>query len=110
MTKLNSRQKRKYHSYGMTIVEAENMLQEIRNTSKCPQPIHCSYMDYSTTNEKHISIIKEAQRLGLIGKHAGSKPIKKLRTRVSSINKTIAQYASAFKEMQRLKEQNGENN
>ena len=110
MTKFNSRQKRKYRSYGMTIAEAENMLQEIRNTSKCPQPIHCSYMDYSTTNEKHISIIKEAQRLGLIGKHAGSKPIKKLRARVSSMNKAITRYSSAFKEMQRLKEQNGENN
>ena len=110
MTKFNSRQKRKYRSYGMTITEGENILQEIRNTSKCPQPIHCSYMDYSTTNEKHISIIKEAQRLGLVGKHAGSESIKKLRAHVSSINKTIAQYAPAFKEMQRLKEQNGENN
>ena len=110
MTKFNSRQKRKYRSYGMTIAEAENMLQEVHNTSKCPQPIHCSYMDYSITNEKHISIIKEAQRLGIIGKHAGSKPIKKLRTRVSSMNKTITRYASAFKELQKLKEQNGENN
>ena len=110
MTKFNSRQKRKYRSYGMTIVEAKNMLQEIRNTNKHPKPIHCNYMDYNTTNEKHIAIIKEAQRLGLVGKHAGSKPIKKLRAHVSSMNKTIAQYAPAFKEMQRLKEQNGENN
>ena len=110
MTKFNSRQKRKYRSYGMTIAEAENMLQEIRNTNKHPKPIHCNYMDYNTTNEKHIAIIKEAQRLGLVGKHAGSKPIKKLRTRVSSMNKAITRYASAFKELQKLKEQNGENN
>lgn len=110
MTKFNSRQKRKYRSYGMTITEAENMLKEARKNRKRPQPIHCSYMDYNTTNEKHIAIIKEAQRLGLVGKHAGSKSIKKLRAHVSSMNKTIAQYAPAFKEMQRLKEQNGENN
>lgn len=110
MTKLNSRQKRKYRSYGMTITEAENMLKEARKNRKHPQPIHCSYMDYSITNDKHIAIIKEAQRLGLVGKHAGSKSIKKLRAYVSSMNKTIAQYAPAFKEMQRLKEQNGENN
>ena len=110
MTKLNSRQKRKYRSYGMTITEAENMLKETRKNRKRPQPIHCNYMDYNTTNEKHIAIIKEAQRLGLVGKHAGSKPIKKLRAHISSMNKTIAQYASDFKEMQRLKEQNGENN
>lgn len=110
MTKFNSRQKRKYRSYGMTITEAENMLKEARKNRKHPQPIHCSYMDYSITNDKHIAIIKEAQRLGLVGKHAGSKSIKKLRAHVSSMNKTIAQYAPAFKEMQRLKEQNGENN
>ena len=90
MTKFNSRQKRKYRSYGMTITEAENMLKEARKNRKHPQPIHCSYMDYSITNDKHIAIIKEAQRLGLVGKHAGSKSIKKLRAHVSSMNKTIA--------------------
>lgn len=111
MTKLNSRQKRKYRSYGMTITEAENMLKELRKNYECPQHVHCSYMDYSPTDEKHISIIKEAQRLRVVGKHAGSKPIKKLQSSVSSMNKLLARYAKAFKAMKRLETQkNGENN
>lgn len=111
MTKLNSRQKRKYRSYGMTITEAENMLKEIRKNYKCPQHIHCSYMDYISTDEKHIAIIKEAQHLRVVGKHAGSKPIKRLRSSIYSMKKLLARYAKAFKEKQRLEAQkNGENN
>ena len=111
MTKLNSRQKRKYRSYGMTIAEAENMLKEIRENRKRPQHTHCNYMDYTPTDEKHIAIIKEAQRLRIAGKHAGSKSTKKLQSRISAMNKMLSRYATAFNAMQRLEAQkNGENN
>ena len=111
MTKLNSRQKRKYRSYGMTNEEVEKMLKEIHENCKHSQPIHCSYMDYVTIDKKHISIIKEAQHLKIVGKHAGSKPIKRLRSSIYSMKKLLARYAKAFKEKQRLETQkNGENN
>lgn len=111
MTKLNSRQKRKYRLYGMTITEAENMLKEARENRKRPQPIHCSYMDYISTDKKHISTIKEVQRLGIAGKHAGSKSTKKLQSRVFTRNKMLARYATAFNAMQRIEAQkDGENN
>ena len=111
MTKLNSRQKRKYRSYGMTNEEVEKMLKEIHENCKHSQPIHCSYMDYVTIDKKHISIIKEAQHLKIVGKHAGSKPIKKLRSSISAINKMLSRYTTAFKSIQKLEDQkNGENN
>ena len=86
-------------------------MKEARENRKRSQPIHCSYMDYISTDKKHISTIKEVQRLGIAGKHAGSKSTKKLQSRVFTRNKMLARYATAFNAMQRIEAQkDGENN
>lgn len=112
MTKFNSRQKRKYRSYGMTAAEAQEVIAELKKLDEKFRPVHCSCSEYRKTDEKHRQIIKEAQRLGLAGKHAGSKSTKALKSRIDGMNKLISRYATALNAMERLKKQteDGENN
>ena len=102
---MDSRHKIKFRSYGLTSKEAKEAVDKLKENTSKPINVHCGYMDYHNTDVKQQNIIEEAKRLGLVGKHAGSKPLHKLHHHIKVMQKMIFRYTSALAKMQRIKDQ-----
>lgn len=102
---MNSRQQRRFRSYGMSnaeILESQaEYKKELEKACKDATKIFGLFKPYCPVDEHHVAVIRRAQQLYIVGKHAGSKSTYKLSKRIKTIETQIAKYTAAWKAAQK---------